>query len=126
MNIKKTIQASFFGILKEELVASNRQNRYLLLALFANIPTPFIFIPYVTQVITMILLGLYLYHYPKIEGKNDPGKSILEQKFLGIPSILFVVAGFTIFIQFFWVPFITQFLSIASILAVYILSTRLK
>lgn len=54
--MKKTIISEFINICKEEIAESNGANKLLLYSMLVNIPSPLVFIPYVTQTLTIFLV----------------------------------------------------------------------
>lgn len=51
--MKKTIISQFIDICKKEITESNGTNKLLLYSMLVNIPSPLVFIPYVTQALTI-------------------------------------------------------------------------
>lgn len=107
-------------LLKEELIQNSRFNRNLILGIIANIPTPLIFIPYVTQVITIILVLFHTKNYPwhMINLKNSEPHE--KAKLLGIPVVYLGFIVSIIVLQFIWIPFMTQTFTI-TLLGIYLL-----
>lgn len=95
--MKNNIILEFIKIVKNEFTKSDGINKYLLLAILANIPTPLIFIPYLTQGVTAILLIFFL--------KNIINKSEVT------PFKLLLIA-IALIAQLFWIPYSSQLLSI--------------
>ncbi len=115
MNLKKSIFSSVFEIIKNEISINNGANKFLLLAIVANIPSPLIFYPYVTQALTIILMGFYMKHYPK----NNINNAIF-----GIPKILVGLLLLILLVQLLWFPYISQLVSITLLTIIYKLSPR--
>jgi len=123
MDIKKPLLLNVIQIIKDEFTKSKGINKFLLLAIVVNIPAPHIFIPYVTQVFTVILLAVYLKNYPKVEPVLNESSSIENKRLLGIPLLIMGLSVLTILIQLSWVPFLTQLITI-TILSFLFVSSR--
>lgn len=123
MNIKKSFINNLFQVLKDEFTKSDGHNKYLILALTANVP--FFFIPFVTQIVTIILLAFYLRNYSKNE-KPQLSKASTGKVILGIPILTFCLVVLTIIIQLplIWLPYTTQILSLIILSLPYVLSRK--
>lgn len=95
--MKNTLIGQFISMVKDELMKSKGDSKLLLLAMIVNIPSPLIFFGHLTQAITAFLVLFFL-------------KSILEKKEGTI--ILFIIVGVTLLYQIFWLPFVSQLITI--------------
>lgn len=105
--MKNFVFFELFKIIKEEFRKSNGENKYLILTIIANLPTPFIFMPYVTQAITLILVLLYFKQVITNKSQNI-------YTYILVPTILLA--------QFIWMAFVTQLITI--LLVGLLLSTK--
>lgn len=113
MKVKSSMFTYLISILKNEIQANKGANKFLLLAIFTNIPSPLIFIPYVTQAMTLILLGLFLKYYPKLNTNHV---------IFGIPKAICIPVLPLLLLQIFWFPYLSQLISIVLLVGLYILS----
>jgi ABC-type phosphate transport system permease subunit len=122
MNVKKSLLSNVTSILKDELTKSDRPNKFLLLAIIANIPSPLIFVPYLTEAITIILVAIYLKNYPKVDIQSIHNSSVVNKLILGIPTPIFGLSVLAILIQLDWFPFASQLISIAILSLLFVFS----
>jgi len=116
---KNNLISSFFHVLMDEFKKSEGCNKFLILAIAVNLPLPWVFIPYGTQTITVVLLIFFIRQFVKVERlKMDDKKIINTHLLLLLPSIV------GIFAQVFWLPYITQLYSVILIGAQYILTLK--
>lgn len=116
---KNDILSSFFYVLKDQFQESKGYNKFLILALAANLPLPWVFIPYVTQSITAILLIFFIRKYIEVKKSSENNTRTTIVSFLWIlPSIVGICA------QIFWLPYITQLYSVVLIGTQYILTSK--
>lgn len=107
--MKKTIISQFIDIYKEEIAKSNGTNKLLLYSMLVNIPSPLVFIPYVTQALTIFLVLIFL-------------KRIVD---LNNGSVfLYSTIGITILFQIVWIPFISQLISITLLGVIFALNRK--
>lgn len=95
--MKNFILFELFKIIKEEFRKSNGENKYLILIIIANLPTPLIFMPYVTQAITLFLALLYF-------------KQVITNKSQNLYT--YILVSTILITQFIWVAFVTQLITI--------------
>lgn len=107
--MKNNILLEFTKIIKEEFADSDRTNKYLLLAIIANLPTPLVFFPYLTQAITIVLIIFFL-------------KKIIDNH--TTTPIKNVLLATVLVMQIIWIPYISQLLSIL-ILGILFLVNRM-
>lgn len=110
---KTNIVSSFFQMLAVEFRNSEGFNKFLILAIAANIPLPWVFIPYGTQAITIILVALFIKQYRKVLG-DAADKNML----------VLVVSGLTLVVQLLWIPYLSQLMSLVLLGVLYNLAQK--
>lgn len=112
---------SLFQVVRREAVRSDGWDKFLLLALVFNAPSIFGgFIPFFTQAATFITLMLYLGRLPR----KQTEKTIQEGHVCGVPTIVFTTVFVAMLLQFSWVPYVTQFVTVALLGLLFYLSRR--
>jgi hypothetical protein len=100
-----------YSTLKKEYNKSDVEHKYLLFGIVANIPTPALFFPYVTQAITLIITLLF-------------AKQMIDNKTTS-PLRFILVAGILL-AQLLWVPFVTQLVTILLFGILFVITRRDK
>ena len=95
--MKNSIINQFIKIVKGEFAKSEGENKFLLLAMIANIPSPFVFLGYLTQAITIFLVLFFL---KRVVDHNTGA------------SYLYLIVGVTLLFQIMWFPFVSQLITI--------------
>lgn len=116
---KSNIVSSFFQMLNNEFRNSEGYNKFLILAIGANIPLPWIFIPYCTQAVTIVLVWLFLKQYLKVQNA-----SLIDKNIPKIRYSIYGTAGLTILVQLIWVPFISQLITLVLLGLLYNLTQQ--
>ena len=122
MKIKRSMLGSLVDAIREEIFISKGPDKFLLFTLFANIPSPVIFIPYLTQAATIIFLCFYLSHLSGINTSQQ--LQIYRSSRVSIAICSLVVIA--ILLQTFWIPFMTQLYTLTLIGLTYALSKYWK
>ncbi len=122
MPAQKSIIGTLIDTVREELFLSKGPERFLLLTLFANIPTPLIFIPYFTQAATIVLLCFYVAH---VTSKTFSTGVTISRASGSLRIVIFALILIAIFLQIFWIPFMTQLYTLALVGIAYALSKNI-
>ena len=104
-------KTELFNLLKGEFKQTEGFGKLFLIALFFNIPVDG-FIPYFSQVVTVIILSIFLKKY-LLQIKNNTHKEDNSN----LPTVhgSKIIIGLTIFtmtVQVVWVPYITQLVTL--------------
>lgn len=125
MKLRTNFITEFINLVRDEIKNSSSSNKFLLYGIIANLPTPLVFVPYLTQAITIVLVSIFLKNYPKLDVPIDNTSSMEKRLIIGIPAPIFICAIITILIQFAWIPFITQLLSLTLLALIFIYSRKI-
>ena len=112
-----------YSLIKNEYVATLGSGKLLLIALFFNIPID-VFIPYLSQAVTIITLSIFLKKY--LVSKDDTTEI---NKKVGEYSISKVTIGLIIGtmlyqLPIFWIPFVTQLVTLLLLGIIYATSSK--
>jgi hypothetical protein len=113
-----------YSLLKNEFIATEGTGKLLLIALFFNIPID-AFIPYLSQVVTIITLSIFLKKYLV---KNTGEATSANANTYGISklTISLIVATMVYQLPIFWIPFVTQLVTLLLLGLIYATSTHYK
>ncbi len=123
--IKSNGVSTTLNMLKEEYVLTKGSGKYILLAVFFNIP--FIgFIPYLTQAFTIILLSIFLKNHLKM--KEASKKEAINENKVGyiLSKAGFILIIITMAFQVLWFPFISQLITLVLLGIIYATMTKYK
>lgn len=104
---KTNILSSFFQLLAKEFKDSEGYNKFLILAMAANIPLHQVWIPYGTQAITIVLVGFFVKRYLKAEGAR-----LLDKNMPRYRSSVYGAVGLTLLAQLVWIPYMSQLVTL--------------
>jgi hypothetical protein len=107
--MNKKLTSSFYSVLMDEFRNSESYNKFLILGIVFNIP-PF-WLPFVTQLITITFFFLFIKNYMKAKNLSLQNKVFDKRLLFLLPSFLAICLQ----LPFFWIPFITQFISLLAI-----------
>jgi hypothetical protein len=122
--ITSYVQKEVYSLLKNEFIATEGTGKLLLIALFFNIPID-AFIPYLSQVVTIITLSIFLKKYLV---KNTGEATSANANTYGISklTISLIVATMVYQLPIFWIPFVTQLVTLLLLGLIYATSTHYK
>ena len=114
-----------YNLIKNEYIATAGSGKLLLIALFFNIPID-AFIPYLSQVVTIITLSIFLKKYLiSTNDEHDVNKKIGEYAISKLT--IFLIIGTMIYqLPIFWIPFITQLVTLLLLSLIYATTSKYK
>ena len=112
-----------YDLIKSENVATAGSGKLLLVALFFNIPIG-AFIPYLSQVVTIITLSVFLKKYLVArEDTEEVSKKIGEYNISKL-TIGLIIGTMIYQLPIFWIPFVTQLVTLFLLSLIYATSSR--
>lgn len=108
----KLIEESVTGLFKDEFKKSESLGKWLLVIAFANLPLPHIFVPYLTQAATLILISIF---FKKYKASYPEGSRLVT----GLCIAIMIV-------QLIWFPYISQLITISLLGVLYGVFTKYK
>ncbi len=94
----KTLNAWGIDLFKDEFKNSESLGKWLLITALVNLPLPDIFIPYLTQAITIILMSVFLKKYTSASSQSS--------------RLVIGLCIATMIAQLFWIPYISQLITL--------------
>ena len=112
-----------YDLIKSEYVATAGSGKLLLVELFFNIPIG-AFIPYLSQVVTIITLSIFLKKYLVArEDTEEVSKKIGEYNISKL-TIGLIIGTMIYQLPIFWIPFVTQLVTLFLLSLIYATSSR--
>ena len=114
-----------YNLIKNEYIATAGSGKLLLIALFFNIPID-AFIPYLSQVVTIITLSIFLKKYlvdsdDTTEINKGVGGYSISKLTIGL-----IIGTMVYQLPIFWIPFITQLITLLLLGLIYATSSKYK
>ena len=114
-----------YNLIKNEYIATAGSGKLLLIALFFNIPID-AFIPYLSQVVTIITLSIFLKKYLiSTNDEHDVNKKIGEYSISKL-TIFLIIGTMAYQLPIFWIPFITQLVTLLLLSLIYATTSKYK
>ena len=124
--VKFNLSRLILGVLKDEVVITKGAGKFILIAIFFNIPV-WGFIPWVSQALTIILLFFFLKH-----AITDKDKEKYELKSKNVSHSInhfgyyLIIATIIVQFPFFFLPFISQIFTLVLLGIIYVTMTSYK
>jgi hypothetical protein len=112
-------------ILKGEYDNTKGTGRLLLIAAFFNIPIDG-FVPYLSQIATIILISIFIKRYLALTDTLDHGETRTQIRNKNITTAVITLSVVTLCVQLVWTPFVTELITLVLIGLLYAFSSKYK
>ena len=109
--IMKSLNAWVISLFKDEFKNSESLGKWLAVIAVVNLPLPTIFVPYLTQAVTILLIGIFLKKYRTSTSLHGS-------------SLVTVLCIAVMIIQLVWFPYISQLVTLVLLGVLYGMFTK--